>query len=154
MITVERSTNYSLLSAIARNPVIYSRMIDDFAPRREDYYVPEGEHLIYILVKRGGLPCGFFCFVPQNRVSYEIHTVLLPYAFGPQAIVAASLAKEWMWRNTDCRRIWTNVPVHNRLALRFAKAAGMTQFGVNEKSYLRGGALTDQILLGLSRLDT
>lgn len=151
MITIERSTEHPLLSCIARHPAIYSRMCDDFSPARDEYRVPEEEHLIYLLVKLDGEPVGFFCMVPQNLVSYEVHTVLLPDIFGERALQAAKIAQEWMWRNTDCRRIWTNVPAHNRLALRFAKAAGMEEFGVNPKSFLRGGALQDQIMLGLSK---
>jgi hypothetical protein len=58
---------------------------------------------------------------------------------------------EWIWTNTPCRRIVTGVPQGNRLAFRFAVAAGMEQYGVNEASFLRGGRMLDQICLGISR---
>jgi RimJ/RimL family protein N-acetyltransferase len=57
----------------------------------------------------------------------------------------------WLWAHTSCRRLITNVPARNRLALRFAEAAGMERFGVNHASLLKDGKLQDQILLGLSR---
>jgi hypothetical protein len=45
----------------------------------------------------------------------------------------------------------TGVPQGNRLAYRFAIAAGMEQYGVNEASFIRDGRMQDQICLGISR---
>lgn len=150
-INIERCFDYPLLSSIARHPSVYSRMADDYSPAPDQYSVPTGDHLIYLLASLDGDPGGFWCFVPQNRICYEVHTVLLPKLFGKPARIAAKMAADWMWGNTLCRRIWTNVPVHNRLALRFAKAAGMTEFGTNVKSCQKNGRLVDQIMLGMSK---
>jgi hypothetical protein len=61
------------------------------------------------------------------------------------------VALEWIWRNTPCRRIVTNVPEDNRLAYRFALSAGMIGYGLNRASFQRGGRLLDQHCLGISR---
>jgi hypothetical protein len=58
---------------------------------------------------------------------------------------------EWIWHNTPCRRLITNVPADNRLAFQFALSAGMEPYGKNEDSFLKGGKLLDQICLGISR---
>jgi RimJ/RimL family protein N-acetyltransferase len=154
MITVERSTDYPLLTWLATSsPLVYNAMCYDFSPPADQYRVPEGDHLIYLLAKDDGLPRGFWCFVPQNAVCYEVHTVAVPEFYGAKVLEAAGIAQRWIWDNTPCRRIITNVPEFNRLALRFAQKAGMTIFGVNEKSYIKGHKLIDQIMLGMSKPD-
>jgi hypothetical protein len=87
---------------------------------------------------------------PQTSVCWEIHTVLLPCAWGARGMQAALELPDWIWERTTCRRIVTHVPSNNRLALRFAKEAQMTQYGINEKSYLKNGVLLDQACLGIS----
>lgn len=151
MIMIERSADYSLLTSIARHPAIFGRMSDDFSPAPGDYNVPDGEHLIYLLAKVDGIPLGFWVFVPQNHVCYEVHTVTTPAMWGKRAIEAAKLAERWIWTNTPCLRIFTNIPEYNRLALRFAKAVGMTEFGTNMNSYMKNGQLVSQVMLGMSK---
>lgn len=150
-VSIERSTDYAALTSIARHPAIYGSMADDYSPAPDDYHVPNGEHLIYLLAQLDGVPRGFWLFAPQNHVCFEVHTVLNPQLFGTRALDAAKMAENWIWSNTTCRRMFTNVPVTNRLALRFAKAAGMVEFGINENSYLKNGKLIDQIMLGMSK---
>jgi RimJ/RimL family protein N-acetyltransferase len=98
----------------------------------------------------GGELLGLWMFTPQNAVCWEIHTCLLPCAWGRRAGEAARRMAEWVWANTPCRRLVTAIPAYNRLALRFAEAAGMRRWGLNERSFLKHGELQDQILLGLS----
>jgi RimJ/RimL family protein N-acetyltransferase len=94
---------------------------------------------------------GLWMFHPQNAVCWEVHTCLLPNAWGERAHIAARALPEWIWQHTPCRRIVTHVPENNRLALRFALKAGMTIFGCNKASYLKHGRLCDQLCLGLSK---
>jgi hypothetical protein len=94
---------------------------------------------------------GLWMFVPQNSVCLEVHTCLLPGHGFRRSRVAAKEAAEWIWANTNCQRIFTNVPVFNVIAKRFAEAAGMAEFGVNEASFIKDGKLHDQVQLGMSR---
>jgi len=96
---------------------------------------------------------GLWLFVPQNGICWEVHTCLLPPAWGERGQRAARLLPEWIWENTHCRRIVTNVPTQNRLALHFATRAGMKVYGVNQDSYLKGGILYDLVCLGISKPD-
>src|SRR5262249_19135701 len=89
----------------------------------------------------------------HNAVCWEVHTALLPNAWGDRGQMAARLLPEWIWQHTDCRRIITNVPRNNRLALRFALQAGVEQYGVEVKSYPKHRGRHDQILLGISAPD-
>jgi RimJ/RimL family protein N-acetyltransferase len=106
---------------------------------------------MYVLVKDGAEVLGCFLLVQQTPIVTEIHTALLPAAWGARARAAAQGIVLWLWANTECERLITSVPAYNRQALKYAQRAGMTQYGVNPRSYKKRGALVDQILLGLSR---
>ncbi len=68
---------------------------------------------------------GIFILAPQSAVCWEIHTRLLPTAWGAKARAAAQGVTRWAWANVPgCRRIVTSVPAQNRLAIRFAERAG------------------------------
>ena len=88
---------------------------------------------------------------PHNYVLYEVHTALLPCAWGLRAPLATRAGARWMFEHTNCQRIVTCVPAGNTLALRLALKAGMSQYGRNPRSLLRGGVLVDQILLGMNK---
>jgi RimJ/RimL family protein N-acetyltransferase len=57
----------------------------------------------------------------------------------------------WLWANTPCLRAVTNVPSDNPIAYRFGSRAGLKEYGRNPRSFLRGGVLRDQILMGISK---
>lgn len=105
----------------------------------------------HVVVEDEGQVLGLWIVTPQGAACAEIHTCLLPCSYGARASKAVKAAIAWLFENSQFQRLFTNVPDYNRLALRFAKQAGMEVFGVNVRSYLKGGKLYDQILLGLSR---
>lgn len=149
--TFERSDDYELIRKIVTHPKLYPHVSDDFSPDACDYVPPgAGPYLIYLLAKDGDELLGMFLFVAHTGICWEVHTCLLPNAWGSRARLAAIGAAEWMFEHTPCRRIITNVPSYNRLALRFARSAGMKEFGINERSYQKNGTLHDQVVLGLS----
>jgi RimJ/RimL family protein N-acetyltransferase len=147
----ERTRDYELIAAIITHEKLWPWLTDDFSPAREDYRPAENEAIRYVLVSDAGELLGMFIFIPESEVCWTIHTCLLPHAFGPRAAEAALGVVAWVWANSGCMRITTNVPKYNRLARRFALAAGMAEYGVNPKSYRKHGKLHDQALLGMSR---
>ena len=152
MIAFERTRNYDIVRRVMTHPQIWPHISDDGSPSHQDYRPPEGEHIWYVLAWDNGEELlGLWMFHPQNAICWEVHTCLLPNAWGERAYTAARALPEWIWRHTPCRRIVTNVPSSNRLALRFALRAGMTIFGCNKASYLKHGRLCDQLCLGLSK---
>ena len=152
MIQFDRSQDYELVRKILTHPRIYDKISDDFSPARDDYRPIEHDAVWYVIVRESedGALFGLWMFHPQNGICWEVHTALLPIAYGVPGRLAAQLLPSWIWKHTPCRRIVTNVPSTNRLALRFAIAAGMKIFGINRASYLKGGKLCDQICLGIS----
>ena len=147
----ERTTDLNLVREILTHPKIYPRMIDDFSPPAEDFIPVEHERVWYVLVRDGGEILGLWMVVFVSPILAEIHTCLLPHAWGERAAIAAKEAIRWLFAHSELQRIFTHVPAFNRLALRFAKASGMTEFGRHPKSFLFDGILHDQFMLGLSR---
>lgn len=135
------------------HPNIYPHITDDGCPPVEQFEPVISPAIWYVEARDNDVLLGLWAFVPQNAVCWEVHTCLLPHAWGDTAAIAAKELASWIWENTDCRRIVTTVPAYNRLAYRFARKAGMTEYGRNPKSFLKNGKLYDQLLLGLSRLE-
>jgi hypothetical protein len=151
MLTFARTTDMALVRSILTHPKLYPHLADDASPRPEDFEPIDHPAILYLLVSRGGIPLGVFMLIPQNAATLEVHTALLPSAWGSAAIEATKRGTEWVWENTAFSRVVTNVPAYNRLALRLAERSGMKRFGINERSFLKNGQLYDQIMLGISR---
>lgn len=148
---INRSFDYDLIRKIITNPKIYPMSSDDKSPPPNQYKPPENEQIYYLIPEENGQPLGVFVVVPLNAACFEVHTCLLPESWGDMAKQAAAHLLDWVFSRTDCQKLITNVPAYNRLALRFAKAAGLVEFGVNSKSYLKNGLLHDQVMLGIER---
>ncbi len=154
MVRFERTEDANLIRSIVTHPEIYKHVSDDGSPAPEDFEPPVNKAVLHVLVFDDEELRGLFTFVQQNFIELEVHTTLLPVARGPFAREASRGVIRWVWENTCYMRIITHVPAYNRLALAFAKRAGLIGFGVDQKSYLKNGKLWDQVLLGVSRPET
>lgn len=157
--TFERTADFALVRAIMTDPALYKHGTDDFAPPREAFQPWENPNIWYVIVREDpslgqdhpGALLGLFILALNSAVQYEIHTRLLPRAWGPRSVEAMRSVCKWAWANVpNLKRIVGSVPVTNRLACQFAERAGFEVYGVNRKSYMKGGQLLDQILFGLS----
>jgi RimJ/RimL family protein N-acetyltransferase len=151
MIEFERSTDYELIRQVMTHRRVWGKIRDDYSPNIENFRPIEHEAMWYVTCRKDGDLMGLFLFVPLNAILVEVHTCLLPVAYGAVARECGRGVAEWLWRNSIVHRIITSVPESNPLALEFAKDCGMKAFGRNPKSILKGGKLQDQIMLGLSR---
>ena len=150
MIQLSETRNFPLIQQIVTNPAIYPFVSDDGSPKAEDWKAPES--FKYCLVTDEDDVLGVWIFRQMNAVTWEVHTCLLPIARGKKGYQALKMLPEWAWKNLPkAQRVVTEVPESNGPALVFALRAGMEKFGVNKKSYLKGGKLLDVILLGISR---
>ncbi|HOK45864.1 MAG TPA: GNAT family protein [Bryobacteraceae bacterium] len=151
MIRFEVAAGLDIVRLVMTEPSVWRGITDDTCPPAESFRPLALPSIQYVLAFDDEELLGLWMLAWQNGVTIDIHTCLLPSGRGPRGLEAAKRLAEWIWENTRCQRITTSVPAYNRLALRFAERAGMTRFGVNEKSFLKHGKLHDQILLGLSR---
>ena len=149
-ITLRRTDDYELIRGVMTHPAVYPHISDDGCPPVEEFRPSESESLWYVVAEDAGELLGLWLLVPLNSICWEIHTCLLPCAYGPRGQAAAKEMAAWIWANTPCRRLVTTVPKPNQLALRFAVRAGMQEYGRNPASFLKNGVLHDQVLLGMS----
>lgn len=150
-LTFERSEDWALIKRIATHPRIYPSISDDFSPKREEWEPFKGDEIWYLVARDNGEVLGMFALIQSNKICWQVHTCMLPSSWGELALRAAKEATEWVWKNSPCLRLITEVPAYNRIALHFAKSAGMTEYGVNPTSYMHAGKLWDVTLLGVSK---
>lgn len=140
----------ALVRSIMTHPRVYPWISDDASPAREEFTPIDHDALWYVLVWDSGELLGLFLFHPHSGACMEVHTCLLPVAYGKAAIAARECAV-WMWGQAAIARIVTRVPAYNRLALRLARQAGMTEWGRNPRAWRKNEFLYDEIWLGLSK---
>lgn len=143
---IERTYDADFITHCVTHPDVWRMAADDGYPDPCLYFPPMADSIYWV---RAG-DHGVFMAHPHNSITFEVHTLLLPSARG-KAVEFAKAAIAWAFANTACERLITNVPSFNPLALRLAKKSGMSEYGVNQKSFKRGGVLYDQILLGISK---
>lgn len=144
-----RTHDMELVERLMRHPRVWPHLHDDGTP--EDWKPIDHEAIYWMLVTVAGAPLGVFLVHPVNSFCFEMHTCLWPELWGVQAHRAALLLGDWVFSDTVCRKMITNVPAYNRRALRFAKAGGMRQEGINRASFMRRGEMLDQIVLGVTK---
>lgn len=152
MLTVRRSFDYAALNAAVTHRRLINWLCDDGFDTES---LPEEYPDSFIILEalQGDKPAGFFVYHPTNCATVEVHTVLLPCAWGDDAIELAKASTAWIFENTNYQRIITQVPENNRHAQNLACNAGLIFYGVNQKSWLKGGELYDLHLFGLSKKD-
>jgi RimJ/RimL family protein N-acetyltransferase len=150
-VVIERTKDWELIKRIVTDKSVYSKVSDDESPAAKDWQPSQHEQAYYLLVKNGIDELGIFYVAPQNGVTYQVHTCLLPHAYGPKAAVAAKELLDWVFENTNCERLVTEIPEYNSLALRFALKAGMEKYGYNPKSFKKDGVLHGVMMLGISK---
>lgn len=149
---IERTFDAEYIKYCLTHEKIWPHIHDDGAYSAEDFE-PSVIDNFYWLSVIDIEPVGVFLMHKQNFICYEIHTCLLPEIWG-RSQECTALVIAWVFENTPCQRLITNVPAYNKLAARLARRSGMKQFGINEKSYLKNGTLQDQFMFGISKGNT
>jgi len=136
------------IKATVTHPAIWPHVADDSCSL--DTYAPPINGVLWLeVVDEQSL--GMYLVHPHNCVTYEIHTCLLPVAWGAKAKQAGKLVLDWIFANTNCQKVVTQVPQTNALALRYAKRCGMVVEGNNRQSFLKDGQLLDMTQLGITK---
>lgn len=152
MVEVRRLLDESLIRDTITHPKVYPMASDDSSPAPEDYKTTFSPYVTYLGCYDDDCRyVGLFMLIKRNAAVVELHTFLLPKAWGPKAKACASAAAKWIWENTKFTRVVTFVPDFNRLAIKFAESGGMTQYGLNPQSWLKNGKVFDTVLMGISR---
>lgn len=148
-----RTRDARLIRELATDPAIFPHIADDFFARPEDWDVPDlnTQYLRCFVASDEEGHYGFGIFIAENHAHWKAHIGFLPRSYGAKAIASFRQMIERMWQETAAERITGEICQENRRAIQFAVRAGFEQYGVNEKSLLRGGVMRDQVCVGISK---
>lgn len=151
--TIHRATleDFPFIKRVQDEVLLDTR--DDLAPRVADvqWNIVLTNPLTYVLVPSFGDCIGVFLLHPWNTVTYELHSAILPLYRGWRSVIAAREMGIYMFTNTLCRKIVTQIPTFNYPAKSLAIRCGMKREGLNRRSYLKNGTLHDQYIYGICR---
>lgn len=150
-VRVEQINDKALIVAALRHPRIYPHVSDDGCPDAMGLDIVPMPGAFFLGAFDEAEYLGCFFVQRHNFVLYEVHTCLMPNAWGARSRLATKACADWLFGCTPCVRIITTVPVGNALALRLAHQSGMVEYGRNPRSMLKGGELVDTVMLGMSK---
>ena len=94
---------------------------------------------------------GLFNVRPLNSVCLQIHPIILKAFRGEKGFTAGREAIQWIFNNTEYRKVTGQTPFPYRHAKLFALRCGMREEGVNRYSFLKNGKLHHQWHLGVTK---
>jgi RimJ/RimL family protein N-acetyltransferase len=105
----------------------------------EDGQVPEGwqprmDGILYIANYRHDVFAGLIGLVEISIDTVEAHVLYLPSVYG-HAVETGKHCMEWIWKNTEYRKLMAPVVDNNELAHRFLAKLGFTKIGTIEKKW-------------------
>lgn len=148
---VVRTHDMALVARIMAHPAIFPHIHEDGLDAPEPLDLDGFHWMLVTDEESGGEVAGVFLVYARGAACFEMHTCILPNFWGKKASAAAQALLAWAFTQTACQKMVTAVPDDNRAALRFATANGMRREGVNRASYLKGGRLLDQTMLGITK---
>lgn len=147
---VDRSYNEKDIKSVITHPDIYPRLINENSPPPDLWKPAKGR--IYI-VGYDAIPFGVLSANRKSDIQYIVHFQVIPEFRKTHAIKFAEKAVQWVWDNTEARKLVAEVPEFHPNVIKFADKVGFIVEGVNYKSCLKDGKLYDQIYLGLSKYE-
>jgi len=153
-VSIQRLTDHSYVDAVMKHPDVYPWITDDFTPDPDDFYTEtliDNENFYFVGTFVDDAIAGVFMFHPMTKIMYEMHSAVLPDYRGLLSVTMAVGAAEWIFRNTDCLKLITYVPAGNIAALALARRGGMKAEGVITESFMKGGTMIDQTILGITK---
>lgn len=150
---IERTTDAGFVRAVLTDPAVWPLVSDDFSGAREaldpaPFVSSPAFH--FLVPVQHGQRIGVFCFYPENGVTCEMHSAILPEYRGAGCWAARS-AISWMFQNTRTLKITTKVPTTDGRLFVLTLAAGFDLEGLSRGSLLRDGRLLDQHLFGIGK---
>ena len=145
---VKLLTDLDLINKTILNPKINKGVSDDYTNNQR---IESLGGFLWLGVYDKAEYLGLIMAHKHSEIMYEVHTALLPKAWGKKAIQCTKACYQWLIDNTLCLRVITAVPENNPLALRLAKMTGFKEYGFNPKSIQKDKMLIGQAMLGLNK---
>lgn len=146
MMYLKRTFNTKRVNEILSHPSIADWLCDD---NSKGYQVAECESQYWLGVfNEHGNMDGVLLLIPQNSVTVDLHTCLLPNLHGAKAIEIGKMLFDIVFQ--DYKKIVTSIPANNRHAELLARRLGFQLEGVNRQSFLKNNILLDQKMMGIT----
>lgn len=150
MITFHPTNDSYVVRQIMLNIHVFDQMV--CGETMEDFEPPMQPWVIRLVVKEESEVLGLLWFCPWSTVCWEMHTCILPHAWGFKTSRIFKALKEYVWASVaNIQRIMLVIPESNKSALACAKRNGMELVGYNPNSEVRGGVLMGNYFYGISR---
>ena len=130
------------------NPVIWNETSED-GQEYEDFEPDMSEG--WLGVYDGDYLIGVFNLHALNSITLKIHPMILPQYRGRLAYKAARDVLKWVVDYTTFHKVNCEIPEIYPNVIRFAVHCGLVKEGKNRRSFLKGGKIHHQVLLGITR---
>ena len=144
---VDRTYDEPGIKSVITHPDIYPRLIDDFSPKAYDWR--PARNRIYIKGETDRI-FGIVSAVPKSTIVYNVHINVIPEYRKDFAEEFAHRAIQWIWDNTEAKKLVAEIPEYHQNVVNFAQNVGFQIEGINLNSIQKDGKLYNQIYLGLS----
>jgi RimJ/RimL family protein N-acetyltransferase len=138
------------IKTVMANDAVWPHVSDDMCGNKDEFEPDTG--LLYLSVEDDGERVGFFAVSAINSICCEIHTVMLPIAWGKTLRYTAEVI-DWLFIETGFLKIMTFVPEINKKALNLALKSGLKIEGYLSHSFIKDGNLIGQHILGVCKGD-
>src|SRR6476646_10149641 len=101
----ERTRDMALVRSVLTHPRLWDSITDDFSPKREWVHPVDHDSVWYVAVYDGAEFLGLWMCVFLSPILVDIHTCLLPAAWGTRGKIASLEMSAWLFANSTCRRI-------------------------------------------------
>ena len=150
---IKRIHDLEQIKSVITQPYIWPYVHDDMVQDSKDYapIEPIDGIIDYLGVFDGEEFKGIFVLMQINFITFEIHTALLKSCRGKAAVIAANAVVDWIFNNTQCKRLITQIPENNLPAELLAQSAGMKEYGFNPDSFQLAGEIYSLKLYGVTK---
>lgn len=145
---ISATSDLDFIKSVMTNEAVWPHISDDMCGSRLEFE-PDSSHL-YLAVDDGGERMGFFAIRAVNSICCEIHTVMLPAAWG-KTLKYTSAVIEWIFSETIFLKIVSFVPETNKKALKLALKSGLQIEGFLSSSFIKSGNLIGQHVLSINK---
>ena len=139
-----------IINGIYRSGGCFEAIEDDYTGPREDFSV-KMMGMIHLLPIVDNNILGCISFMVKSAIMVEAHIAILKEYQAQHAFRASKQAIEWIWRNTQVKKIMGMTPDTLPHIKRFILKLGFEQEGINKSSFMKDGVLYDQYYAGLQR---
>ena len=138
MITRNDISDIGIVDKIIKRPDVYPYISDDSSPDVAQYSAEQmlSNNQIFFLNEKNKM---LFIFMPFTHGVYMLHTCIPTESRGAGAFNAAFSAADWMFKQTNAKKIITLIPDNNRRAKVFAYYCGMKKVGFLSGAWTKNG---------------